>query len=76
MSTGLFDSQKDTDRPSNRLRQSRAGQAQRLPIQVVQKLAGHPDMKTTQQYYLAVRQEDIAAAHRIVRSLFSQNEEN
>jgi integrase len=50
--------------------------AQRLPIQVVQKLAGHSDMKTTQQYYLAVRQEDIVAANRVVRSLFSQNEEN
>ncbi len=50
--------------------------AQRLPIQVVQKLAGHSDMKTTQQYYLAVRQEDIVAANRVVRSLFSQDEEN
>jgi len=50
--------------------------AQRLQIQVVQKLAGHSDMKTTQQYYLAVRQEDIVAANTVVRSFFSQNEEN
>jgi integrase len=31
---------------------------------VVQKLAGHSDIKTTQHYYLAVRQADIEEARR------------
>ena len=36
--------------------------ASRLPIHVVQKLAGHSDIKTTQTYYLFVREEDIDSA--------------
>lgn len=44
-----------------------------LPIHVVQKLAGHSDIKTTQKYYLAVRQEDMDRA-RILQSKILANE--
>ena len=33
-----------------------------LPMHVVQKLAGHSDIKTTQQYYLAVQEDDLSKA--------------
>jgi integrase len=33
-----------------------------LPIHVTQQLAGHADIATTQQYYLAVQSSDFAAA--------------
>jgi len=33
-----------------------------LPMHVVQKLAGHSDIKTTQKFYPAVRQEDMERA--------------
>jgi len=36
--------------------------AQVLPIHVVQKLAGHSDIKTTQRYYLAVQEGDLEKA--------------
>lgn len=36
--------------------------ARRLPIHVVQELAGHADIRTTQQFYLSVTKEDLAAA--------------
>jgi hypothetical protein len=44
-----------------------------LPIHVVQKLAGHSDIKTTQKYYLAVRQEDMERA-RILQSKILAND--
>ena len=40
-----------------------------LPIHVVQKLAGHSDIKTTQTYYLFVRKEDIARAQQVQAKL-------
>ena len=43
--------------------------ASRLPIHVVQKLAGHSDIKTTQTYYLFVRKEDIARAQQVQAKL-------
>jgi len=43
-----------------------------LPIHVVQKLAGHSDIKTTKKYYLAVRQEDMERA-RILQSKILAN---
>ena len=36
--------------------------ARELPIHVVQKLAGHSDIKTTQQYYLVVQEDDLEKA--------------
>lgn len=36
-----------------------------LPIHVVQKLAGHSDIKTTQRYYLAVRKSDSEKARQV-----------
>ena len=36
-----------------------------LPIHVVQKLAGHSDIKTTQRYYLAVRECDFEKARQV-----------
>jgi integrase len=35
-----------------------------LPIHVTQQLAGHADIKTTQEYYLSVQDDDLRAARR------------
>lgn len=41
--------------------------ASELPVHVVQKLAGHSDIKTTQKHYLVVRQDDMDKA-RVINS--------
>jgi len=46
--------------------------AQRLPIQVVQTLAGHADIKTTRKYYLAVRDEDFSSASKVLKRILSE----
>ena len=43
--------------------------AKQLPIHVVQQLAGHSDIQTTQQFYLSVQPEDIAKAQAIQESV-------
>lgn len=43
--------------------------AKRLPIHVVKELAGHSDIKTTQEYYLSIQPEDIAKAQKVQESL-------
>jgi integrase len=43
--------------------------ARRLPIHVVQKLAGHSDIQTTETYYLSVQPEDLAKARRMQSAL-------
>jgi integrase len=39
--------------------------ARQLPVHVVQELAGHSDIQTTQRYYLSVHAEDLARARRV-----------
>ena len=46
--------------------------ARRLPIHVVQQLAGHSDIKTTQQFYLSVRPEDVAEAQSVAAALLAK----
>jgi integrase len=46
--------------------------AQRLPIQVVQTLAGHSNIATTRKYYLAVRSEDFVAAGELLNSILAK----
>jgi integrase len=46
--------------------------AQSLPIQVVQRLAGHSDITTTRQYYLSVRSEDLASASDLINAIVSK----
>ncbi len=46
--------------------------AQDLPIHVVQQLAGHSDIKTTQQFYLSVREDDVAKAQKIQTDLLGE----
>ena len=43
--------------------------ARLLPIHVVQKLAGHSDIKTTQKYYLAVEESDLENARQAQSSI-------
>jgi integrase len=43
--------------------------AKLLPIHVVQQLAGHSDIKTTETYYLSVQPEDLAKARRVQSEL-------
>jgi len=46
--------------------------AQQLPIQVVQTLAGHSDIKTTRKYYLAVRPEDFTSASKVLKHILAK----
>jgi len=46
--------------------------AKRLPIQVVQTLAGHESIATTREYYLAVRPEDFDSASKVVNEAVRQ----
>jgi integrase len=43
--------------------------ARRLPTHIVQKLAGHSDIQTTETYYLSVQSEDLAKARRVQSAL-------
>jgi len=43
--------------------------AKDLPTHVVQKLAGHSDIRTTQKYYLSVQEDDICKAQRVQAKL-------
>jgi integrase len=45
--------------------------ARRLPVQVVQQLAGHSDISTTREYYIAVEAEDIASANAVLNDILS-----
>ena len=50
--------------------------AQRLPIQVVQTLAGHSKIATTRKYYLAVRFEDFVTAGKLLNSILTKTRDN
>jgi len=50
--------------------------AGRLPIQVVQALAGHADIRTTRKYYLAVRPEDFSWAGQVLNHIASETASN
>ncbi|MCX5646145.1 MAG: site-specific integrase [Phycisphaerae bacterium] len=47
--------------------------ARELPAHVVQKLAGHSDIKTTQKYYLIVQQEDMDKARIVNARILGRN---
>jgi integrase len=44
-----------------------------LPTHVVQKLAGHSDIKTTQTYYLAVQEDDLEKARQVQSAILNGN---
>jgi integrase len=46
--------------------------ARQVPIHAVQQLAGHSDIKTTQQFYLSVHAEDVKAAEALQAKLLEQ----
>ena len=50
--------------------------AQKLPIQVVQQLAGHSDISTTRKYYLAVRSEDMISASNVLNGILTNTKAN
>ena len=50
--------------------------AKKLPIQVVQELAGHSDISTTRKYYLAVRSEDLASANKFLNQVLTKMRTN
>jgi len=45
-----------------------------LPAHVVQKPAGHSDIKTTQKYYLIVRQEDMEKARKVTARILGDDQ--
>jgi len=47
--------------------------AKALPIHVVQKLAGHSDIKTTRLYYLAVEETDLDRARLVQKKILENN---
>jgi integrase len=50
--------------------------AQHLPIQVVQELAGHADIKTTREFYLTVRPEDFELASKVLQKVMAKTNDN
>ena len=68
---GLVDDDgKATASPHDLRRTCITNWARRLPIRVVQELAGHVNMSTTAQFYLAVTDADLEVARQAVEDSF------
>jgi len=50
--------------------------AKKLPMQVLQQLAGNEDISTTRKYYLAVRSEDLASANSFLNKVLAKMKAN
>lgn len=50
--------------------------AKKLPFQVVHKLAGHSNIKTTMEFYLAVRPEDFVSAGEVFNEILQEAKSN
>ena len=46
--------------------------AKKIPIQTVQKLAGHSNMETTRKYYLSIQEGDLEEARKIQSNIMTQ----
>jgi len=53
-------------------RSALTNRAKHVPVHVLQKIAGHSDIRTTQKYYLSVHEDDLAKARTVSEKLLQQ----